>query len=162
MNLARRRQRIMVGRNLAPWVGVIERSDPIPPGVYWIDSIDPDAYEDEETVQMLRETYMQLLQNVFPGAYRIIRTVRHEPQLIGDTPGRDWILFEVTRPIPRWPPGTEPTVAPNGVDTQEGDTVQRPPPEKGVFEDETLGIPTWALFAGGVVVLGVVVYAASR
>lgn len=155
-------------QELAPWPTVgacstgICREDPIPPGIYWIDSVEPAAFgADEEEVQHARELYMRRLDSQNPGAYRIIRTVAHDDGQYD----RDWILFQVTAPIPRWPSNAHwglPTVAPNGANTQEGDTVQRPPPEPGLFEDETLGIPTWALFAGSVVVLGVVVYAASR
>ncbi len=116
-------------------------------------------------MQHARELYIQAINRQNPGAYAIVRTAMHEAGIEEGQYDREWILFEVKSPIPRWPPNAHwglPTVAPNGVNTQEGDTVQKPPPEKGVFESETLGIPTWVLFAGGVVVLGVVVYAASR
>jgi hypothetical protein len=111
--------------------------------------------------------YLNLLQTVFPGAYRVVRTTHHESQLIGDTPARDWILFEVSKPIPRWPVGTQwglPTVAPNGLNTQEGDTAQRPPPEEGIldkFEGST-GVPSWAIVLGGAVVVGALVYAVAK
>ncbi len=149
-------------------VGALERGDPIPVGVYWIDSIDPEAYADPELVQVAREGYLLAIQTGQPGAYRIVRTTHHDSQLIGDQPARDWILFEVRQPIPRWPTSTQwgfPTIAPNGLDTQEGDTVQKPPPEKGPLEglgDTSLGIPNWVLLGGGIVLVGVVVYAATR
>jgi len=143
-------------------VGAIERSDPIPPGVYWIDSVEPAAFgADADEVEHARDLYIRRVLSQYPGSYNVVRTALHDDGQYD----REWILFELKTAVPRWPANTHwglPTIAPRGLETQEGDTVQKPPPEKGIFEDETLGIPTWALFAGGIVALGVVVYAASR
>lgn len=84
-----------------------------------------------------------------------------------DNPALDWILFEVLRPIPRWPPGTHwglPTVAPKGLQTQEQDTVQMPPPEEGILDRfaGSIGVPSWALVLGGAVVVGGLAYALVR
>ena len=146
-------------------VGAIERADPIPEGVYWIDSIEPAAFgADAEEVQHARELYIRRIESQHPGAYRVVRTALHDEGQYD----REWILFEVKTPIPRWPPNAHwgfPTLAPNGLNTEEGDTVQRPPPEKGPLEglgENTLGLPNWAWAVGGLAVIGVVVYAASR
>lgn len=159
MSLARMRR---VGACTNPPGGTC-REDPIPVGVYWIDSIDPGAYSDAPTVQVLRETYISLLASAFAGAYRIVRSTHHDAQLIGDTPARDWILFEVTRPIPRWPAGTQwglPTVAPKGVNTDEGDTAYNTPTPSPI--DEAFGgdgIPAWAFVAAGAAGVLAILYA---
>lgn len=152
MSLARRRA-VQVG---ACATGIC-RDNPIPVGYYWIDSIEPAAFgADEEETQAAREEYVR----TYASAYAIIRTVPHtEGQY-----DRDWILFQVKSPIPRWPAAAHwglPTVAPRGPDTQEGDTVQKPPPEQGpldsLFNGE--GVPGWALVAAGAAGVLAILYA---
>jgi len=160
-------------------VGAVERSDPIPPGFYWMVSIDPeDAYDDPETVQALRDIYLNMLETVFPNAYRVVRSTHHvasmnvpipmgEP-LIGkpDNPANDWILFEVTRPIPRWPPGTQwgfPNIASKGADTQECDVLPCFAPDKGIIDDWLPDTPLGkALLIGGAIGLATLVVIAIK
>ncbi len=117
------------------------RDDPIPPGVYWID------VPWEESLQTPGVTkpqhfalWIQAMQGL--GWVHLMSTKHHEGvfQAPGffdpmvDEPPRDWHLFHVTSPAPRWTAATGlglPTVAPKGHDTTEEDTVQRPPPESG-------------------------------
>lgn len=168
MSLARRYAARGVGACSLPTGGTC-RENPIPPGVYWIDSIDPYSGVQDTTnadeIEAARDTYLIGIEANYAQCYRIIRTVHHDAQLVGDIqPARDWILFEVSCPIPRWSPETKwglPTVAPRGLDTQEGDTVQMPPPEKGPL-DEVFGgdgIPGWALVAAGAAGVLALVYA---
>jgi hypothetical protein len=156
---ARALDRIQVGR--------IERSDPIPPGVYWIDSIDPSAFENPGAVEAARDAYELAIEANYMSAFRIVRTVHHDSQIIGDTqPARDWILFQITAPVPRWSPDTKwglPTVAPNGLETQEGDTVQRPPPEQGILDEWLPDTPLGkALLIGGAIGLATLIVIAIK
>ncbi len=122
-----------------------------------MDSIDPYGNfggSDTDAIQAAREAYMLGIEANYSQCYRIVRSVHHEATIIGQTnPARDWILFEVSCPIPRWSPDTKwglPTVAPKGLDTQEGDTAYNEPtpgPLDNVFNGP--GIPGWVLVAGG-------------
>jgi hypothetical protein len=163
MSLARRRS---VGACSLPTGGTC-RENPIPIGVYWIDSIDPYGNfgeQDVDAIQAAREAYMLGLEANYPHCYRIVRSIHHDPQVVGDfQPARDWILFEVTCPIPRWSPDTKwglPTVAPRGLDTQEGDTAYNLP-TPGLFDNlgGGPGIPGWAFAAAGAVGVLAVLYA---
>lgn len=171
MSLARTR-RGRVGACTNPPGGTC-RENPIPPGVYWYDSIDPYGNfgeQDVDAIQAAREAYTLGLQANYSQCYRVVRTVHHDSSVIpeGDIPlggldfepARDWILFEVTCPIPRWSPDTKwglPTVAPKGLDTQEGDTAYNEP-TPSIFDDGE-GIPAWAFVAAGAAGVLAVLYA---
>jgi len=147
-------------------VGAIERGNPIPPGVYWIDSIDPSAFPDPDAVQASRDAYDLAIEANYHNAFRIVRTTHHDAQIIGNAPPRDWILFQITSPVPRWSPATQwglPTVAPNGLDTQEDDTVQKPPPEEGILDEWLPDTPLGkALLVGGAIGLATLVVIAIK
>jgi hypothetical protein len=136
--------------------------------VYWFDSIDASYYEDAETVESLRDVYSDMLLRLFPGALEIIRIESHEgsSSLFGpDYPARQWVLFKVNRPIPRWPVGTKwglPSIAPNGEQTLEGDTIQSPEPEP-LFDDWIPDTPLGkALLVGGAIGLATLVVIAIK
>ena len=137
-------------------------ANPIPVGVYWVDAIG-------EPAQAELSAWLEAW--ALPRLVDVVRS-EYSPggwlEGLGGVPSSEWVLFEVTAPVPRWTGATGlglPTVAPRGRATQKGDTVQRPPPEKDPLDtlgETTLGVPTWAWVAGGLVTLGVVVFAASR
>ncbi len=132
-----------------------------------MDSIDPYGNfggADVDAIQAAREAYMLGIEANYSQCYRIVRTVPHEATTIGQLqPARDWILFEVKCPIPRWSPDTKwglPTVAPKGLDTQEGDTAYNEPtpsPLDDLFDVD--GIPGWIFAAGGAAAVLAIVYA---
>lgn len=106
------------------------RDDPIPPGVYWIDV----PWELSQFTKVSKRVHWDLWLDAMKvtGWVKVVKTVHHDGELLNDEPPRDWHLFEVTRPAPRWTPETGlglPTVAPNGIQTTEDDTIQSPPPE---------------------------------
>lgn len=90
----------------------LERRNPIPPGVYWVDvpqheQVGFDAWVTEHfaNLQILRVRR-------FPG---------------GAGPGRDWVLFEIFRPVPRWAESVKvgyPAIAPRGRDTVSEDVIE--------------------------------------
>jgi len=129
----------------------IQRTNPVPPGRYWIDLVGPQKIGNFGAgVRGLNEAH--------PGIIRIISATRHlaneakdyaeSPDLTGvlvqlwegmvgqiqDTPERDWVLFQVTAPA-MWEFDTmgTPTVAAANV-TSEADTAQRPDPEPDITE----------------------------
>ncbi len=140
------------------------RDDPIPPGVYWIDI----PWEDSlQTPGIPKPQHFQLWLEAMQALHwvKLLKTVHHDSALIGDEPARDWHLFEVVSPAPRWSTMTGlglPTVAPSGSSTDESDTVQRPPPEAGQSWWDTIGplgkvvVVSVGLGAGALIVYGLV------
>jgi len=135
------------------------RDDPIPPGVYWIDV----PWEDSQFTGVPKPQHWQLWLDAMVSLawVKIVSTVHHEGSgpieyLPGmpssgepdstfqrgiDEPPRDWHLFQVLKPAPRWPPQTGlglPTVAPKGIQTSEQDTIQSPELEHKGFWDKIL------------------------
>lgn len=97
---------------------MIERNDPIPAGVYWIDVFEPAQLAFRK---WLREN---------AGTVRVRKTTSHPAR--NGYPAREWFLFEIKAATPRWPNEARiglPTVAPKGTATEETDTVRRPAPE---------------------------------
>lgn len=127
----------------------VVRTNPLPKGRYWIDLIGPDHIAAfEGGVKGLNEAH--------PGLIHVLSTTHHakdenqEQNQTGrswlmvvldsagalvwgegqPTPERDWALFEVTAPaIWDFEAIGTPTIAAPTI-TSEGDTVQRPDPEK--------------------------------
>lgn len=162
-----------VQQELAPWptVGACTtgtcHDDPIPPGFYWLDV----PWEDSQFTGVPKPQHFQLWLDSMRslGWVGLIRTVHHEGTGVidyaqgVDEPARDWYLFEVKSPAPRWSNETGlglPTVAPRGADTQEGDTAYNEPtpsPIDEVFGND--GIPGWALVAAGAAGVLAILYA---
>lgn len=96
----------------------LERRDPIPPGIYWIDAIRRTPRGDaEEAFRRWRADHADRV---------IVRATEDHGEYV-------WILFEVLADVPRWSGDTGlglPSRAPRGAATRREDTVQRPPPEK--------------------------------
>jgi len=110
------------------------RDDPIPPGVYWIAV----PWEDSQFTGVPKPQHWQLWLDAMVSLkwVKLLKTQHHEGVLLpgSDEPPIDWHLFEVLHDAPRWPPATSlglPTVAPNGIQTVEEDTIQAPEPESG-------------------------------
>jgi hypothetical protein len=88
----------------------LERKNPLPPGVYWIDVIG--KHQSDAWWEWIGQNKsVKVLKRVDRGYHDV------------------WHLFEVTDPVPRWP--TEallglPTIATSGDKTTEKSTVQRP------------------------------------
>ncbi len=146
------------------------RDDPIPPGVYWIDvpwedSLQTSGIPKPQHFQLWLEA-MQALRWV-----KLLKTVHHEGSTVGEyaggfgenQPPRDWHLFEVVSPAPRWTPLTGlglPTVAPKGITTDESDTAQNPTLHETFWESLSpmakavvIGV---GIGAGGLIVYGLV------
>jgi hypothetical protein len=90
----------------------MERGDPIPPGIYWVDAFGPSraAFADWASSH---------------AAVRVLETQ--------EDAGREWLwaLFAVDAPTPRWPVSAGlgvPTIAEKGSATTVDDTVQKPDP----------------------------------
>jgi hypothetical protein len=106
------------------------------------------------------------------GWVKLIRTVHHEGTYIPggvDEPPLDWHLFEVLSPVPRWTAQTGlglPTVATQGIQTTEEDTIQSPPPESGqgfwerILPESKLGKA--AVITAAVAATGLVLYGLTR
>lgn len=111
-----------------------ERANPIPPGTYWVDVIDPsvlsperieefDAWAAANGVEVLKKE-----RKVTGSPLDWVRGVRH------------WVLFRITKPTRRWP-ASLPIGLPNRAAPtvkKEADTSQREP-EKSV--PEYWGVP---------------------
>jgi len=117
----------------------IERKDPIPIGKYWVDALDERAifYFDAWAIRN-------------SGTVKVIKKEENPPGWLSASKRRNWYLFEVTAPTPRWQPiqnlglptivqsPTAPTAAPV---TSSADTATRPPPVtassmfEGLFDD---------------------------
>lgn len=88
----------------------LQRANPIPPGIYWVDAIGQ-AANDGWGKWSHKNTKIRILQ----------RTVRGRHDV--------WWLFEVIKPVKRWPIAANlgfPTVAKQGAKTTAKSTVQRP------------------------------------
>jgi len=146
------------------------RDDPIPPGVYWLDVIWEEASDGVPKPQhfalwigAMRATgWVKLLQSVHhEGTFKL---PDFDPMV--DEPARDWVLFQVLRPAPRWTPVTGlglPTVAPQGIETTEDDTIQSPPSESildRLLPESALGRA--AVVAASIAAIGLVAYGVTR
>ncbi len=96
-------------------VGVVERRNPLPVGRYWVDVFEKDAASFAAWLAAHKADVR-------------VRTTQH----FDTTPARDWVLFEVVRPVDWQGPGL-PDVATGDV-VASSDTVQRPPPEKDALQ----------------------------
>jgi hypothetical protein len=94
-------------------------------------------------------------------AVKTLKTERYAETGSGDTwqPPRNWVLFEVVHPV-TWDVGAQigvPTPAEGNITTSD-DTVQKPPPEPGLFDSGgALELPEWVpwVVGGTVVVVGI-------
>lgn len=129
----------------------VERRNPLPAGVYWQDFWDPPVGGNSIAAaqEWFRENknYVQGLKTVYhgPGRDPLVEFVtgslvtinpllaKIAAELPGSGRARAWILFKVRSPV-LWP-STKfgfPTIATEAA--EEGDTVQRPDPEKDVAD----------------------------
>lgn len=129
----------------------LERRNPLPAGVYWQDFFNPPVggASIEAIEKWLKENknYVQALKTVYhgPGRDPLLELTTGSlytlnpglaavaNQLPGTGRARVWVLFKVRSPV-LWP-STKfgfPTIATEAAD--EGDTVQRPPPEKDLAD----------------------------
>ena len=127
----------MRGRELRD---VIERSNPIPPGVYWVDLFGAKAIEGFTRWATLHAGVVRVLKvaqsadDAAPLEWYDVASPALALGKLGQwaTSSAEpyaWILFELAAPLPRWPEDIGaglPTVAPRGRDTDPGDTVERP------------------------------------
>jgi hypothetical protein len=125
----------------------LERRNPLPVGVYWIDIFEADMGPFRDWIAKNK------------GTVRVISTESFEESSwhdFGSYPARDWYLFEVTSPVAWEGPGF-PTIAKSKTLTA-SDTSQRPPPPKGPVEqlEEAAGAAKTggAIIIGGALVLG--------
>jgi hypothetical protein len=129
----------------------IERKDPIPIGKYWVDALDEIAIFYFDTWAIRNS-----------GTVKVIKKEENPPGWLSSSGRRNWYLFEVTAPTPRWQPvknlglptivqsPTAPTAAPV---TSSADTATRPPPPTpssmfgGMFDDaKTVAIVLGVLY----------------
>lgn len=89
----------------------VERQNPLPKGVYWVD-----VFADKQPA------FRAWLKR-HRGKVKVVKAVSYKPT--GSYPARDWLLFEVTRPVPWEGPGF-PTVSERGVDLEADETAERP------------------------------------
>lgn len=111
----------------------VERSNPLPPGVYWVDVF---ASKGPQFNAWLR-THLD--------SVRVKKTTHTAAR--GGYESRDWVLFEVLSPTPWEGPGF-PTIAEQGIETKPEDTVQRPPPEPDPLD--SLRAPAWGSLGLGI------------
>ena len=96
----------------------MQRSNPLPPGKYWVDVFDPDR---SDFRGWLADNAVTL------------RVDKQEDKLArGGYPAETWYLFTVLSPTPWNGPGF-PTIAEGGITTAD-DVAQRPDPPPGVTE----------------------------
>lgn len=139
----------------------LQRTNPIPPGRYWLDLIG-----DSERVRW--EGAVQGLNAAHPGILHVEGTTHHNAGEDGNAVPRDWVLFKVTAPMVwDFTIGT-PTVAAASV-TSEADTVQRPAPEPDLstrietaLKSSQQAVQTIAWVVGGAILLGGLVIAVSH
>jgi len=158
------------------------RDDPIPPGVYWLDVPWEEALQ---TPGVTKPVHFALWLDAMraTGWVKLLKTVHHEGVFVApgaasseggsfdssvDEPPRDWNLFEVLSPAPRWAPMTGlglPTVAPQGIQTSEEDTITSPPLKDISIWDKILPSSTGGkivIIAVGVGIGGLVLYGLTR
>lgn len=159
-------------------VGAIERGDPIPPGVYWLDIVEGIA---PNGVSKFENFQFWIQANIPPAApttrIKLLRS-RHTPRQ--DSPGdipytedpteqiraSEWHLFEILEPVNRWGHDTAlglPSIAPEGSATTEDDTIQSPEVPgfwDTILPESRLGKAT--VIVGGVVITGLVIYGLTR
>jgi hypothetical protein len=123
-------------------VGILERRDPIPPGIYWVDIVSTDFGQYLER----REAFYRWARSN-AGAVKVLQETdspRVAPTYYS-TAFHRWVLFEVLSATSRWPVSAGlgfPNVAAEGEKTKSEDTVQRPDPEP---------LPSpWEMLSGGV------------
>lgn len=159
----------MMGRFFKHRVGALNgvrgmvRADPIPIGYYWLDVINGPSRIEGVSTEAHWAVWSTTWQNPRVGAprVRVLKTVHHEAA--SGNPARDWVLFQVLSPVPRWTPETSlglPTTAPKGAATNEGDTIQSPPREREWWEPSS-GAPV-ALLVGAGVAIGIGLLVAVR
>lgn len=95
----------------------LERENPLPVGVYWLD-----VWEKDQA--MFRKWLADNREKV-----EVIRTASHKRT--SEYPARDWYLFKTHEPV-RWEGPGFPTIATE--DLQEHETADRPPPPKPTIE----------------------------
>lgn len=134
----------------------LERRNPLPRGVYWLDVFGDNRHE------------FSAWRTIFAKQLKV-----HSTESFDSKPARDWVKFEVLAPI-EWDAKTfgYPTIIPPGANVNaSADTVQRPPPEKDPLDElgDALGsagsattkLVGAALMLGGALVV-INMWAASR
>ena len=99
----------------------IQRRNPVPPGVYWVDAPGPAKLPRTGPVTMLSER--ERFGGWLVANKDRVKLLKHKPE-----PDVAWYLFEVFEPVPWQGPGL-PTFGDR--EMTQADTVQAPPPEKG-------------------------------
>jgi len=111
----------------------LERRNPLPPGLYWVD-----VHGDDKIHAFNKWVKQDSIR---------VRKVRATEDPTGQWPSGNWYLFEVLAPT-QWDGPGLPTIAEN-LDLEAEDTVQRPAPEEPL--EWSLPSPGKALaVAGGV------------
>jgi hypothetical protein len=141
----------------------LERRNPLPPGVYWVDVWEP-----------AQERF-----NAWVSDFDVIilKTTGHAAE--GGRPARDWVLFEIVDKPPPFAPTPQPPERVEGVplssvgfptiaesrDIEEEDTEDAPDPEPPVDIDDLLSKARSNLgwfIVGGVAATAVVVFIAVK
>jgi hypothetical protein len=122
----------------------LERRRPLPAGRYWLD-----VFPRNKQAWELWSSSMAKL-----GSLRVEKTQHFDAS--GGNEAYDFVIFETSTPNVAWGALNlpHPTIAPSNVQSSE-DTVTKPPPPPGVFEqiDDTVkSIGTGAKIASGVLV----------
>lgn len=95
----------------------LEKRNPIPIGVYWIDIISNNDFKVQNFEDWLDENSDKVL------------VLDSKKKAISSVSDHLWVLFEVTEPVERWPLEWKlgaPTIAKRGQETTIEDTVTRP------------------------------------
>lgn len=111
-------------RALGFGLGAVERSNPLPPGRYWVDVFQTDS----PAFLAWRARNAQSVG---------IEVTQH----FDSEPWRDFVIFKVTSPVPWEGPGF-PTIAEPWVKSS-SDTAQRPPPVKDGLDVATDGVTSF-------------------
>lgn len=92
----------------------IERSDPVPVGRYWIDAINAEAILTFDAWCIFNSGSVKVIKKEeFPAAGGVnLNPFDDDPMTFG-APGRNWYLFDVTKPTPRWKTPTKGLGLPN-------------------------------------------------
>lgn len=121
----------------------VERANPLPRGVYWVDVIEKDFASFNAWLASAED------------AVRVVKTTHTDATSFPySEPAREWILFEVREPVEWLGPGL-PTIASKGENTNQDDTVQRPPPEPDTDILDSLGKSALSGSIGLIVGIGV-------